>query len=69
MYYICPSVTKNYVGMTDIEQVYLEVSPVRTCHGVWGVMDSRTRVSSVDEWTAIVMVAYFIRPVLVYFSS
>ena len=39
--------------MTGLEQVYLEGSPVWMCHG------QSPHVSSVDQWTVFVMVAYF----------
>ena len=37
MYYLCPLVTKNYVGMTSLEHQFEHAT------------DSRTRVSSVGE--------------------
>ena len=47
MYYICPLVTKIYVCMTGLEQVYLKVSPVRTCHG-------QSHVCQLSWWVNIV---------------
>ena len=58
--------------MTGLEQVYLEVSPVWTCHGQSHTPRPRpalvSSVASVDQWTSYGMgaVAYFIRLVSFY---
>ena len=50
LYFVRPSVTVRH-RMTDLEQVCLEISPVRTCNG-----QSRAcqhRACTVDQWTAL----------------